>query len=216
MFSKIEDKFFSSRPNINVNEGGDVSQRKYASKKDAITKNGEIGLTKFLADSLKIDCVNGDMNEAYEFKELLKKYSVEEFITYVSNERIMWEIKDKNITELKDIEKEYKKFIQEYIMKRGKINLTEKQQTFDFFKTNFEKILGRHFEINRPEPANPFEPKGKLSEINRFSKQIRDQNLMKTIDKLLDKNDEVFIVFGGWHLLACKPGLDEIINRKRN
>jgi len=216
MFSKIEDKFFSSKPNICINEGGETSQKKYTSKKDALLKNGEIGLIKVLADSLKLNCVNGDMNEAYEFKELLKKYSVEEFITYVSNERIMWEIKDKNITELKDIEKEYKKFIQEYIIKRGQVNLTENQKSFDFFKTNFEKILGRPFEINRPEPSNPFEPKGKLNEISRFSKQIRDQNLMRTIDNLLDKNDKVFIVFGGWHLLACKPGLDKIINRKRN
>lgn len=47
MFSKIEDKFFSSRPSICVNEGGDISQKKYTSKKDALLKDGEIGLTKF-------------------------------------------------------------------------------------------------------------------------------------------------------------------------
>jgi hypothetical protein len=215
MYTKIEDIFFSFRPNICVNEGGDISKKIYTSKKDALLKDGEIGLTKILADSLKLSCVNGDMNEEYEFKNLLKKYSIEEFIAYIVNERLMWELKDRKLTKQDDIEKEYKKFIEGYIMKLGKVNLSETQQSFDFFKTSFEKTLGRPFDINRPEPTNPFEPKGKFQEIGRMSKQIRDQNLMATIDKLLDTNDKVFIVFGGWHLLTCKPGLEEIINRKR-
>ena len=215
MFTKIEDKFFSFRPTVCVNEGGDIYKKKYTSKKDALLKDGEIGLTKILADSLRISCVNGDMSEEYEFKELLKKYSTEEFIAYVVNERLMWELKDRNLTKQEDVEKEYKKFIQGYIMKLGKVNLTETQQSFYFFKTSFEKILGRPFDINGPEPTNPFEPKGKFQQIGRASKEIRDQNLMTTIDKLLDTNDKVFVVFGGWHLLTCKPGLEEIINRKR-
>jgi hypothetical protein len=215
MYTKIEEAFFSFRPNVCVNEGGDISQKRYTSKKDALLKDGEIGLTKILADSLKLSCVNGDMNEEFEFKNLLKKYSIEEFIAYVVNERLMWELKDRKLTKQEDIEKGYKKFIEEYIMKLGKVNLSETQQSFDFFKTSFKKTLGRPFDINRPEPTNPFEPKGKFQEIGRTSKQIRDQNLLATIDKLLDTNDKVFIVFGGWHLLTCKPGLEEIISRKR-
>jgi hypothetical protein len=215
MYSKIEDAFYAFKPDVCINEGGDVSQKLYTSKKQALLKNGEIGLTKFLADSLKVSCVNGDMNEAHEFKNLLKKYSTEEFIAYVVNERLMWELKDRNITKQEDIEKEYKKFIEGYIIKLGKVTLSEEQKSFNFFKSSFEKALGRPFDINRPEPSNPFEPKGRFQEIGRFSKQIRDQNLMTTIDKLLDTNDKVFIVFGGWHLLTCKPGLEEIIKRKR-
>jgi hypothetical protein len=215
MYTTIEDTFFSFKPNVCVNEGGDLSQKKYTSKKDALLKDGEIGLTKILADSLKLSCVNGDMNEAFEFKNLLKKYSIEEFVAYIVNERLMWELKDRKLTKQEDIEKEYKKFIEGYIMKLGKVNLSETQQSFYFFKTSFENTLGRPFDINRPEPTNPFEPKGKFQEIGRTSKQIRDQNLMATIDKLLDTNDKVFIVFGGWHMLTCKPGLEEVINRKR-
>jgi hypothetical protein len=216
MYKKIEDKFFSARPNVCINEGGDISQKQYASKKDAILVDGEIGLIKILADSLKLRCVNGDMNPAFEFKHLLKKYSIEEFIAYIVNERLMWELKYRKLTKLEDIEKAYEKFIEAYIMKTGKVHLSEIQQSFGFFRTGFEKIVGRPFDINRPEPTNPFDPKGKFQEIGRTSKQIRDQNLMATIDKLLDTNNTVFIVFGGWHLLTCKPGLEEIINRKRD
>jgi hypothetical protein len=215
MYAKIEEKFLSVRPDVCLNEGGDISQKKYASRKDALLKDGEIGLTKILADSLKIKCINGDMPENYEFRELLKKYSVEEFIAYVVNERLMWELKGKNISKQEDVEKEYKKFIQGYIMQLGKVKLTETQQSFNFFKTSFKKVLGRPFDINRPEPTNPLEPKSKFQQIGRTSKEIRDQNLLATIDRLLDTNDKIFVVFGGWHLLTCKPGLEEIINRKR-
>ncbi|WP_379093045.1 hypothetical protein [Pedobacter sp. UC225_65] len=44
---------------------------------------------------------------------------------------------------------------------------------------------------------------------------MRDQYLLQTIDRLLDKQDKVFVVFGGWHLLTCEPGLKAIIERKR-
>jgi hypothetical protein len=215
MFTKIEEKCFSFRPDVCLNEGGDISQKKYASRKDALLKDGEIGLTKILADSLKVKCINGDMTEEFEFRELLKKYSTEEFIAYVVNERLMWGLVGHNISRQEDVEKEYKNFIKKYIMELGKVKLTETQQSFNFFKSGFEKTLGRPFDINRPEPTNPFEPTSKFQQIGRTSKEIRDQNLMKTIDRLLDTNDKIFVVFGGWHLLTCKPGLEEIINRKR-
>lgn len=216
LYKKIEYAFYSFKPNICINEGGDVYKKTYTSKTDAIQKDGEIGLTKILADSLKISCVNGDMSEEYEFKNLLKKYTVEEFVAYIANERLMWELKNKNLTKHEDVEKEYKNFIEGYVMNRGKVNLSQNQQSFDFFKTSFEKTLGRPFDINRPEPTNPFDPNGKFQEIGRTSKQIRDQNLLNIIDRLLDTNDKIFIVFGGWHLLTCKPGLEEIISRNRD
>ncbi|WP_439506204.1 hypothetical protein [Sediminibacterium sp.] len=215
LYKKIEAAFFAFRPDVCVNEGGDISQKIYTSKKEAILSDGEIGLTKILADSLKLSCVNGDMNEAYEFKNLLQRYSTEEFIAYVVNERLMWELKGRKIFNQQDVEKEFNKFIQGYIMTLGKVNLTETEQSFDFFKASFEKTVGRPFDINRPEPSNPFDPKGKFQEIGRVSKQIRDQNLIGTIDQLLDAYDKIFIVFGGWHLFTCKPGIEEIINRKR-
>lgn len=215
LYKKIETTFFAFNPDVCVNEGGDISQKSYSSKEEAILKDGEIGLTKILADNLKLRCVNGDMNEEHEFKNLLKKYTTEEFIAYVVNERLMWELKNRKISNQQEVEEEYKKFIQQYIIKIGKVNLTETEQSFEYYKSSFEKMLGRPFDINRPEPTNPFEPKGKFQEIGRVSKQIRDQNLITTIDKLLDSHDKIFIVFGGWHLLTCKPGIEEVINRKR-
>jgi len=215
MFSEIETKFYNVKPNICVNEGGDISQRKYLSKKDALQKDGEIGLTKIMSDSLKIKTTNGDPNVDFEFSELLKTYSKGEFLAYIITERLMWGLFGEKISQEKEIEKRYNEFIENYIIKEGKVNLTIEEKKFSFYKINYEKLVGRKFSLKDLKPTNPFDANGKFQEIGRKSKNIRDQFLLKTIDNLLNENDKVFVVFGGWHLLTCKPGLKEIIERNR-
>ena len=215
MFTKIEEKFFAFKPDISINEGGDISKKIYTSKRDALLKDGEIGLTKILCDSLKIKTVDGDPTIDFEFKELLKTYSKGEFLAYIVTERLMWGLKGQHITDSVEIEKRYNVFIQNYIIKKGGIALTKTEQAFSFYKSNYELLLKRPFNILELEPTNPFDPNGKFQKIGRASKEIRDQFLIQTVDKLLNSNNKIFIVFGGWHLLTCKPGLEEVINRKR-
>ncbi|MDP1842733.1 MAG: hypothetical protein Q8K64_04875 [Sediminibacterium sp.] len=215
MFKKIEQKFFAFKPNISINEGGDISKKMYTSKQDALLNDGEIGLTKILCDSLKIKTVDGDPTTVFEFQELLKTYSKGEFLAYIVTERLMWGLKWQLISDSIEIEKRYEAFVQNYIIKKGGITLTKPEQSFSFYKSNYERLLNRPFDISELQPTNPFEPNGKFQKIGRTSKEIRDQFLLRTVDKLLDTYDQIFIVFGGWHLLTCKPGLEEIINRKR-
>lgn len=215
MFAKIEQKFFAFKPEIAINEGGDISNKVYISREDALLKDGEIGLTKILSDSLKIKTVDGDPTVEFEFQELLKTYSKGEFLAYIVTERLMWGLKGQGISKTSEIEKKYEAFVQNYIIKEGGIALEKTEQSFSFFKSNYEKLLKRPFDISELEPTNPFEPNGEFQKIGRASKEIRDQFLIKTVDKLLNTHDKIFIVFGGWHLLTCKPGLEEVINRKR-
>jgi hypothetical protein len=215
MFSKIEEKFFAFKPDIAINEGGDISKKIYASKKDALLQDGEIGLTKILCDSLKIKTVDGDPAAAFEFKELLKTYSTGEFLAYIVTERFMWGLKGQHISDSIEIKKKYAPFIRNYIMKEGRIALTEPEQALSFYISNYEQLLKRPFNIRELEPTNPFDRDSKFQQIGRRSKEIRDQFLIQTVDRLLDSYNKIFIVFGGWHLLTCKPGLAAVINRKR-
>jgi hypothetical protein len=214
LYLNIEKKFFAVRPDVAVNEGGDISKKRYASKYDALLKGGEIGLLKVLSDSLKIQTVNGDADTAFEFSELLKTYSKGELLAYIVTERLMWSLKNDNVTHEEIITKRFNGFIQNYIIKKGSVTLTEYEQTFEFFKTHYAQLLNRPFDLEELEPTDPFDPHGKFQEIGRKSKEIRDQFLLQSIDRLLNQFDTVFIVFGGWHLLTCEPGLQEIINRK--
>lgn len=215
MFAKIEQKFFVFAPDVAVNEGGDVSKKVYDSKPQAIAKDGEIGLLKILADSLKIKTVDGDMSAPLEFRELLKHYSKGEFLAYIVTERLMWSLKGDHVNDTNEIQRRYAQFLSGYIIKNGGVALAPNEQTFDFYTSNYEKLLGRKFDIGQLEPTNPFEPEGTFQAIGRKSKEIRDQYLLRTIDNLMDKHDKVFVVFGGWHLLTCEPGLRMLVARKR-
>jgi hypothetical protein len=215
MYKIIEKKFFEVHPDICVNEGGDVSHKKYPSKIAAILKNREIGLIKVLSDSLGVHCINGDMTDSLEFKGLLKKYSKGEFLAYIVTERFMWSFPETMGKDSAGLNELYKKFIEGYIMKEGGVKLKPEEQTLAFYKASYENILKRPFSLETLEPTNPFDPKGKFQEIGRRSKELRDQALLKKIDDLLDHYDKVFIVFGGWHLLTCEPGLREVIMKKR-
>ena len=215
MFLDIEKEFYLFNPDICINEGGDITQKKYLSKKDALLKDGEIGLSKIMSDSLGIKTVNGDPNENYEFNEILKTYNKGEFLAYIMTERLMWGLVGENIIKDNEIEKRYNSFVENYIIKKAKLNLTSEEKKFSFYKKNYKKIVGRSFNIKDLKPTNPFDKDGKFQEIGRKSKNVRDQYLLKKIDSLLNINNKIFIVFGGWHLLTCEPGLNEIIAKKR-
>jgi len=215
MFTKIEQEFFAFKPTIAINEGGDISKKVYTSRQDALLKDGEIGLTKVLCDSLKISTVDGDPTVAFEFAQLLKTYSKGELLAYIVTERLMWGLKGQHITDSVEMAKKYDGFIHNYIIKKGGVTLSTAEQAFSFYTSNYQQLLQRPFNIAELEPTNPFDPDGKFQKIGRTSKEIRDQFLINTVDKLLDSHDKIFIVFGGWHLLTCKPGLEEVIKRKR-
>lgn len=213
MFQDIEKSFLKTNPSIAINEGGSVDGKKYASKKEAILKDGEIGLLKYLSDSLKIKTVNGDPEIDYELKELSKLFSRQEFLTYLITERLLWSLYDSKVTNYDSIVSNYNKFLANYIIKKGKLSLSPNEKDFDYFKENYQKLVGRPFEINSLKPTNPFDKNGRFQEIGRKSKEIRDQFLLQKTNELLKSNNRIYIVFGGWHLLTCEPGMNQIINQ---
>ncbi len=213
MFKTIEKKFFEFMPTVVVNEGGDVSKKQYKSKSEAIIRDGEIGLSKILSDQLLIPIINGDMPDSLEFRALLKKYSKADLITYISTERCMWGFVGLGIKDSVELEKQYAEFVQKYLEKRGALKLNEIERSFAYYKLNYQRLLKRPFSLETLEPTNPFDSVSYFQTIGRASKEIRDQNLLNKIAKLLKVHDKVFVVFGGWHLLTCEPGLQQIINQ---
>jgi hypothetical protein len=213
MFKKIEESFFKTVPQISVNEGGDVSKKKYTNKKEALLKDGEIGLLKIISDSLTIPITDGDISLKEELNELLKSYTKEEVLAYITTERLMWGLKDEGITDSLIISKKCEVFIKSYLIQKGGFALESNQCNFYFYTTSYNQLLHRNFNIYELEPTNPFKRNSKFQDIGRKSKEIRDQFLLRKIDTLLNTHDKIFVVFGGWHLLTCMPGLKEIISK---
>jgi hypothetical protein len=215
LFTKIENSFYTFNPTVCINEGGDITRKLYASKQDALLKDGEIGLCKIMSDSLHILTLNGDPSIEFELKELLKTFSKGEVIAYIVTERLMWGLKGQGITNKMEIADKYTSFVENYICTKGGLSLSDTEKSLAFFTSNYEQLLHRPFAITDLEPTNPFEPNGQFQKIGRASKEIRDQFLISTIDQQLNTHDKIFIVFGSWHLLTCKPGLEAVINRAR-
>ncbi len=211
LYTELAREFRRFRPEVGVNEGGDLSKKHYASRDFAVFIDGEIGLLKVMGDSARIDVVNGDMPDSAEYQLLTRLYPVGEVLAYIVTERLMWGCASG--FRKGTLAQTYDWFADKYLVRKG-FPLAANQRSFAFFQTEYAKLVGRPFDLTTLEPTNPFKPNSRFQDIGRASKEIRDQHLIGTIDKLLGRYDRVFVVFGGWHLLTCEPGLREVLKRR--
>ena len=50
-----------------------------------------------------------------------------------------------------------------------------------------------------------------MNQIARTSDVVRDRYPLAVIRKALKDHDRVVVVFGGWHVLALKPVLNDVV-----
>ncbi len=215
IFKDIERIFEQFHPELIINEGGNLT-KKYNSRNEAIRKNGELGLEKFLADNNGIETVNGDMPDSSEFFELSKAYSKEEALVYFASERFILPL-TYYFDEKPDLENLYKPdFIDGYIQSTG-ILLLKEEQDFSFYKTAYKKYFKNEFNIDNihSDDFSPIRTHGHFCEIARKSKELRDICLLNKIEEKLKTHDRVLVIFGGWHILAIEPALEQIIKRAK-
>jgi hypothetical protein len=211
LYKSLAREFHDFRPEVSVNEGGDVSKKHYPSRDSAIIIDGEIGLLKVLGDSAHTPVINGDMPDSAEYQLLTRLYPAGEVLAYIVTERLMWGCKSG--FRKGTLAQTYDWFADKYLIKKG-FPLAPDQRTFAYFQAQYAQLVGRPFDLATLEPTNPFQPNSRFQDIGRASKEIRDQHLIATIDHLLGQHDRVFVVFGGWHLLTCEPGLREVVKRR--
>ncbi len=212
MFVDIEKIFINLKPEIAINEGGQV-KKTYTNRNSAIIKNGELGLLKYLCDNQSIKMVDGDMPDDKEFYELSEIYSKDEALLFFASERFVlpytyWDEKG-NLDSL------YKSdFIEGYIEPCG-INLKPEEKQFSYYKGLYKKYFSREFNIDSicSDDFSPIRKKHYFCEVARKSKELRDIYLLQQIEDQLIRYDKVLVIFGGWHLLAIEPALTQIINR---
>lgn len=213
MFADIEKIFYQFKPEIIINEGGNLT-KKYNSRNEAIKKNGELGLEKYLADNAGIKTINGDIPDSSEFFELTKAYSKEEALVFFASERFVLPF-TYYFNEKPDLENLYKPdFIDGYLLSSG-ISLTKSEQDFLFYKTAYKKYFKCEFNIDsiHSDDFSPIRTNNHFCEIARKSKELRDRYLLDKIQEQLNKHNKVLVIFGGWHVLAIEPALTQIIKK---
>ncbi|MEO6720063.1 MAG: hypothetical protein ABIN67_06840 [Ferruginibacter sp.] len=214
LFTEIEKIFYQFKPELIINEGGNLTKH-FSSRNQAILKEGELGLEKFLADNAGINTLNGDMNDKLEFEELSKAYSKEEALLFFASERFIFPYAFGQFTG--DFEKLYDSiFINKYLLKEG-IHLTSDEKTLNFYTTSYEKYFHQKFSLDNISQLDftPFSRKNHFNDVTRKSKEIRDIALLKKIGEQLKKHDKILVIFGGWHVLAIEPALKQIIERAK-
>jgi hypothetical protein len=216
-FQVLEDLFNEVKPQIAFNEGGNWKiEGKYKSRNKAILGSGEVGLLQFLCDKNHIKMINGDMPDKDEYKVLFSEYPFEKVYLLLGIERFVNPYKNGAYKDL-DIKRAFEtKFIVGDFVNNG-IKLTKEQATFEYLKKIHKKYFGRELTMETMEPMSEYflSNQTEFGVLHRRSKEIRDSVLLGKIDSTLNKKDRVFVVFGASHLLALKPALKQIINRKR-
>ncbi|OFX49474.1 MAG: hypothetical protein A2046_06815 [Bacteroidetes bacterium GWA2_30_7] len=213
MFTEIEKVFTNFKPDIAINEGGQINKT-YTNRNTAIIKNGETGLLKYLCDKQNIKMINGDMPDSLEFNELSKNFSKKEALFFFASERFVlpctyWNEKE-NLDSLYETD-----FIEGYLFAEG-IKLTQEEKLFSFYKSMYKLFFYKEFNLENinSDDFSPIRKNHHFCEVARKSKELRDKYLLKKIEEQLTSYDKILIVFGGWHVLAIEPALNQIIFNK--
>lgn len=203
------------KPQIAFNEGGQIAKEKhYTTRNDAIANDAEIGQLKYLCDQQKIEMINGDLSSGEEMEALFKQYGREQVLLYTCCERFFALYKNGWIDTTKGIEAAYQKDFIQYL-ESEKLQFQPEEKKFNFMKIAYKKIFGTELDVyNVPVEKYSFlKDGGRLCEVGRSSKMVRDEHLLKTIETAFKTNDRIFVAFGGAHAVAIEPALNELMKK---
>ncbi len=211
----IDYYFHQLLPQIAFNEGGQIDKEKhYNNRNEAINQDAEIGQLKYLCDKQNIEMVNGDLETAGEFNELFKIYSREQVLLYTCCERFFALYKNNWIDTTNGIEVAYQKDFIQYLESEN-LKLTESEKKFSYMVNAYKNFFGTDLDVYHipTEKHNFLKDNGKLCEIGRSSKMVRDKHLLATIEQALKKYNRIFVAFGGAHAVAIEPALKQIMKK---
>lgn len=216
-FLEIERLFDDLNPQITFNEGGQVADSvHFPNRNEAIKKDGELAILKYLSDKKGIKMMNGDLTDSLEFKYTLQRHSKQEMWLYYVIERgaIPYRFGE---NKGKPFETVFIDLVEHYFVKNG-FPLTKEEKSFNYFKSLYKKYMGADFEIDNfdVEAFDYVNDNCFFCAIGRTSKMVRDSALLTKIDNALDKYDRVMVTFGHGHALAIEPALKLLVEKKRN
>ena len=210
MSRAIEDTFYHFRPQVIINEGGNL-YKTYPSRNQAVNKDGELGLEKFLADNSGIKTLNGDEPDKLEFDELTAAFSKDEALLFFASERFIFPFAFGQYNG--QLEAAYDSvFIKKYLDKEG-VKLSPEEKKFSYYTKIYKRYFHQDFSLGNINQLyfTPFSRKHHFNDVTRKSKELRDQYLLRKIAETLKHNDRVMVVFGGWHVLAIEPALKQVM-----
>ena len=209
MFDRIEAIFKRVRPEVVIHESVAPEQLKTMPRDQAIMIAADLGFAVYLAGKYGAPISSGDPPERAEFKALLAHYPAEDVFVFLTAQRLIGSV---HKPDLKIARAEYSNFYQNYLVQNG-IPKRQDWGQWDGFLKAYERVVGIPFSRDSWGPVfvNPTLRSGRLNQIARSSAVVRDRYLLAAIGKALKDHDRVVVVFGGWHVLALEPVLNDLM-----
>jgi hypothetical protein len=204
MYSQIESIFERVKPQLVLHESS--APRQVPDDRDqAIRTGGGIGLSAYLAKKHGAVLRSGDAPERDEFAALLRAYPAEVVLVFLTGQRFLGGYNP----DLKSLAEEYPGFFSEYLVANG-LPAQPGWDTWDGFLRAYESVMGSELSSTAwdPDLVSPIRDRGKLTDVARFASEYRDSRLLAAIRDGLAEHDRVVVVFGGWHVLALEPVIE--------
>lgn len=197
MLIDIQDKFEKLKPDIALNEGGDWPI--YDSRDETVMKSGEQGFLRFLCKNNNVPVKSFEPKPVEEFEYLTSKFKKEDVLLMYFCRQIV------QIQNRQDIDNFKEFIINDYLTGLKNFGLPIDDPKNEYYKLvkNYKHIIGTdvNWKEFNPENVLPIYNNTILNEINRASVNYRDVHIVSEIVNELEKNDKVFVLIGGSHVI---------------
>jgi hypothetical protein len=209
MYDRIDSIFKRVRPQLVLHESVAPPELNAMSREQAIQTGADLGYTIYVSRKYAATTRSGDAPLKEELLALLARYPAEDVLVFLTAQRLIGGTRKPNVN---SIALEYPIFFENYLVENG---FPQKQGFSDWngFLKEYKRVIGRSFsqESWNPDFVNPTLNAGRLSELARTSDGVRDRYLLDSIKKALQEQNRVVVVFGGWHVLALEPQLNNLL-----
>jgi len=168
-------------------------------KTNTFYPNGEPSFIIELASANDIPFIGGEPSDKDIYSALIKKgYSAQDFIGFYFVRRIPQEKRSKEVTNLLSLEKSFTSYSKDKAKALGIENFT---YSFSEFKTWYKNNQGQELSLTSGEKgeAAPIDGPYFTQKLSKIITTIRDEHILTTIGEMLNKYQNVFIVYGSSH-----------------
>ena len=190
-------------------EGGVRNLEK--TEKEAIVKHGGMGLATFQAHQYGIEVYSPEPGRKLERKELEKEFERDEIqLQYFLGVALQW---TKNVSPKPDIGEYHQYYLNQDERNSGWEGY---DFSFDHMKELYEKFAQKPFDPEDSqtimEMLDPYRDHVEVINIaSRRSGEIRDEYIVKQIEKYMNDGFSIFAQFGSGHVIVQEPLLKELL-----
>jgi hypothetical protein len=211
MFRRIEALFKRVRPQLVLHEGETPDDVAAAPRNQAIACCGDLGFAVHLAHRYGVPAPSGDAPVPGEIKMLLTQYPAADVFVFLTAQRLIGGARH---PDLQAAAGQYPSFLANYLQRNG-LPKQPAWSTWNDFLREYARVAGSPLsrETWSLDVISPIRDGGRLNQIARSSASYRDRYLLAAIRSALQEHDRVIVVFGGWHVLALEPVLQQALPR---